>query len=351
MLPTHKDSIAHADDIASLHAWKNFTLRFWEENAPTHNEEQSRQLFHNGFYRSRAALYDLTENDLNAYLSDYQIHRLQSINKTYQTVLSNRVLCNHVMANYFEVEKNYCLITKSGVQWLEPPWWKDETTFPETVQIHSLDPGSYGPYRTVKLSKHSSSLEFQKTFIEQLASEAQETDETLIISAAPTQHRWLTAVSPYGYHLLHVLLVRESNDGLPEIAAASLTIGNSETHASSPAKVEDGALSASITPQTGLITACLTLAQQHKVESCLQHPETGQSLIGEYLPNWEAIKAALLKFFDESSYLHICSLSFVVTETGLSFFGTNTDAMAAHQMHQPLLEHPGIADHVNKVSG
>ncbi|MGP9806732.1 sugar-transfer associated ATP-grasp domain-containing protein [Halomonas sp. AOP12-C2-37] len=351
MFSTHKDSIAQADDIASLHAWKDFTLRFWEENAPIPKEEQSRQLFHNGFYSSRAALYDLTENDLNAYLSDYQIHRLQSINQKYQTVLSNRILCSHVMANYFEVEKNYCLITSNGAQWLAAPWWKDETAVLDTVQIHSLNPGSYAHYRTVKLGKHSSSPEFQKTFIKQLTNEAQETGETLIISTAPMQHRWLTAVSPHGYHLLHVLLVREPSDGLPEIAAASLTIGNSAHHASSPAKVEDGALSASINPQTGLITACLTLLQQGNVESCSLHPETGQPLVGEHLPHWEAIKAALLKFFDESSYLHICSLSFVVTETGLSFFGTNTDVMAAHQMHQPLLEHPGIANHLNKMSG
>ncbi|MGP9656021.1 sugar-transfer associated ATP-grasp domain-containing protein [Halomonas sp. AOP35-4E-18] len=351
MFSTHTDSIAHANDIASLQAWKDFTFRFWEDNAPTIKEEQSRQLFHSGFYRSRAALYDLTENDLNAYLSDYQSLRLQSINQKYQTVLSDRVLCGHVLANYFDVEKNICIISKNGAQWLESPWWATENTAPGEVHVHSLAPDSHAQYRKIKLAESSDSQVFQKAFINQLVEEAQEHSEALIISTAPVQHRWLTKVSPAGYHLLHVLLVREPDEGLPEIAAASLTIGSAATLSSTPARVEEGALSASINPQTGLITACRGLNQQGTVDTYLQHPDTAVTLVGEHLPSWEAIRKALLRFFDQSSYLHVCSLSFVVTETGVSFFGTNTDVMAAHQMHQPLLEHASIAHHLSKVSG
>ncbi|MFC7367416.1 sugar-transfer associated ATP-grasp domain-containing protein [Vreelandella zhaodongensis] len=351
MFSTHKESIAHADDIASLQAWKDFTLRFWEESAPTIKEEQSRQLFHSGFYRSRATLYDLAENDLNAYLSDYQSLRLQSINQKYQTVLSDRVLCSHVMANYFDVEKNICIISKNGAQWIESPWWTTESSAPSMVQVHSLAPDDHTQYRKIQLAENRDSLAFQKTLINQLVEEAEEQSEALIISTAPVQHSWLTKVSPEGYHLLHVLLVREPDEGLPEIAAASLTVGSKANQSNTPARVEEGALSASINPQTGLITACRGLNQQGVIDTYLQHPDTAQTLVGEHLPNWEAIRKALLRFFDESSYLHVCSLSFVVTETGVSFFGTNTDVMAAHQMHQPLLEHPGIANHLNKVSG
>lgn len=351
MFSTHTDSIAHANDIASLQAWKDFTFRFWEDNAPTIKEEQSRQLFHSGFYRSRAGLYDLTENDLNAYLSDYQSLRLQSINQKYQTVLSDRVLCGHVLANYFDVEKNICIISKNGAQWLESPWWTTGNTAPGEVHVHSLAPDSQAQYRKIKLAESSDSQVFQKAFINQMVEEAQEHNEALIISTAPVQHSWLTKVSPAGYHLLHVLLVREPDEGLPEIAAASLTIGSAATLSSTPARVEEGALSASINPQTGLITACRGLNLQGTIDTYLQHPDTAITLVGEHLPNWEAIRKALLRFFDESSYLHVCSLSFVVTETGVSFFGTNTDVMAAHQMHQPLLEHASIANHLSKVSG
>lgn len=351
MFSTHKDSIEHADDIASLQAWKGFTLRFWEENAPPIKEAQSRQLFHSGFYRSRAALYDLAENDLNVYLSDYQSLRLQAINQKYQTVLSDRVLCGHVMANYFEVEKNVCIISKNGAQWLESPWWTTENPAPSVVQIHSLAADNHVRYRKVDIAQNNDSQVFQKTFINQLIEEAQECNEALIISTAPIQHRWLTAINPLGYNLLHVLLVRDPHEGTPEIAAASLALGSNISQLSALARVEEGALSASINPQTGLITSCLALGQQGNIEEYLQHPDTDQVLVGEYLPNWEIIKEALLRFFDESSYLHVCSLSFAVTETGISFFGINTDVMAVHQMHQPLLEHPSIAHHLHGVSG
>ncbi|AYF34600.1 hypothetical protein CUU95_12635 [Vreelandella alkaliphila] len=351
MFSNHQEIIKHANDLESLLAWKDFTLRFWEESAPATEEEQNSQLFHNGFYRSRAGLYDLTENDLNAYLSDYQSLRLQSINQKYQTVLSDRVLCGHVLANYFGVEKNICVISKNGAQWLETPWWANGNTAPSEVHVHSLAPDNHAQSRKIKLAESSDSQTFQKAFINQLVEEAQEHNEALIVSTAPVQHSWLTKVSPVGYHLLHVLLVREPDEGLPEIAATSLTIGSTATLSNTPARVEEGALSASVNPQTGLITACRGLNQQGAINTYLQHPDTATTLVGEHLPNWAAIRKALLRFFDESSYLHVCSLSFVVTETGVSFFGTNTDVMAAHQMHQPLLEHPGITNHLNKVSG
>lgn len=348
MFSTHKDSIAHASDHASLQAWKDFSLRFWEEHVPVKAEQSCSQLFHSGFYRSRAALYDLAENDLNAYLSDYQALRLQSVNQKYQTVLSDRVLCGHVLANYVEVDKSVCIVSKNGAQWLEPPWWTTKTPVPSVVQVHSITPDNHARYRKINLTEKSGSLVSQQTFINQLIEEAQEHSEALIISTTPEQHSWLTTVSPHGYHLLHVLLVREP-EGLPEIAAASLTVGTQATPSNIPARVEDGALSASINPQTGLITACRALTERGVIETYLQHPDTGQTLIGEHLPNWAAIRKALLRFFDESSYLHVCSLSFVVTETGISFFGTNTDVIATHQMHQPLLEHPGIANHANTI--
>lgn len=351
MFSTHKDTVAHADDAPSLLAWKDFTLKFWKESAATITEEKSHQLFQSGFFRSREALYDLSENDINAYLSDYQSLRLQSINQKYQTVLSNRVLCGHVMANYVEVEKSICMISKNGAQWLEQPWWSDEAPTPNMVQLHSIAPDNHARYRKITLAQNSDSLAFQKAFINQLVEEAQEHDEALVISNAPTQHGWLTSVSPTGYHLLHVLLVREPEEGVPEIAAASLTIGTQATSSKTLMRVEEGALSASINPQTGLITACRGLTPQGSVEAYREHPDTAQTVVGEHLPNWTSIREALLRFFDESSYLHVCSLSFVVTETGISFFGTNTDVMAAHQMHQPLLEHPSIAHHLNGVSG
>lgn len=351
MFSNHQDIIKHANDLESLLAWKDFTLRFWGESAPTTKEEQSSQLFHNGFYRSRAGLYDLAENGLNVYLSDYQSLRLQAINQKYQTVLSNRVLCGHVLANYFGVEKNICMISKNGAQWLEPPWWTNGNTAPSEVHVHSLAPDDHTQYRRIKLAESSDSQTFQKEFINQLVEEAQEHNEALIISTAPAQHSWLTKISPDGYHLLHVLLVREPDEELPEIAAASLTLGSKANQSNTPARVEKGALSASINPQTGLITACRGLNQQGAIDTYLQHPDTATTLVGEHLPNWAAIRQALLRFFDESSYLHVCSLSFVVTETGVSFFGTDTDVMAAHQMHQPLLEHPSITNHLNQVSG
>lgn len=352
MFSNHYDAVKHANDATSLLAWKAFSLAFWEEDSATLPAELKKRLFEQGFYSSRAALYEFNEQEVSGYLSDYQSHTLHAANHTYQTVLLNRVLCGHVMANYFEVAPPYCIVTKQGAQWLEPAWWHDQSVSPAAVLVQPLSADSVAHYQKVVFSGTTDTTASQKALVASLTEEANAYDASLVVSAAPEQHAWLTALCPGHYHLLHVLMVRSPESGLPDIAAASLVVGR---HAQMTKRalpcVEEGALSVSIDPTTGLMTACRGLSEKGELATYAVHPDSSQPMVGERLPHWEQVKSALLRFFDESSYLHVCNVSVVITETGASFFGTHHHVIAAHQMHQPLLEHPSIAHHLNAISG
>ncbi|WP_445000708.1 sugar-transfer associated ATP-grasp domain-containing protein [Halomonas mongoliensis] len=275
MLSHHHQAIARAMDLESLHAWKVFSLAFWEE--PDHGLDSERQgeLFHAGFLRSRWSLYDLQEHGVESYLSDYQALCLQTVNAKYQTVLTDPVLCGHVMANYFQVPED-----GEGAMAAHPA----------------------------------------------LAEMADE-------------------------HLLHVLLVRDPQEWQPELAAITLVLScRCPRHGRLVQRVEEGALSASIDPSTGLITGCRLLDNAGQLERVIRHPDSGANLLGQRLPAWEQARDALLRFFDESSYLRHCHLTFVITEQGLSFVAAEADQLAAHQMHQPLLDNASIDHYLKRLT-
>lgn len=262
-------------DLESLQAWKVFSLAFWEESDCGLDNERQSELFHAGFLRSRWALYDLQEHGVDSYLSDYQAFCLQAANAKYQSVLADRVLCGHVMANYFQVPE-------AGA---------------DTMAAHPA-----------------------------LAEMADG-------------------------HLLQVLLVRDPRDWQPELAAITLVLSRHHSRQGrSIQRVEEGALSAGIDPATGMITGCRLLDDAGQPGRITRHPDSGANLLGQRLPAWEQAHEALLRFFDESSYLRYCHLTFIITEQGLAFVASEPDQLAAHQMHQPLLDNASIDHYLKRLT-
>jgi hypothetical protein len=344
----HQQTITQAMDLESLQAWKAFSLAFWDEPDYGLSPVQQRELFQAGFQRSRWALYDLHEHGVDSYLSDFLALRLQAANAKYQTVLADRVLCGHVMSNYFHVPTTYCVISAGGIQWLATPWWETgEETQPVGLCIHPLQPGAKLSVQDVTLPAQLDPIrEHQR--LETLREQAKRDDHSLVVTSAVPVHPVLAQMADES--LLHVLLVRQPDDWLPELVSATLVLGHrSASRQSGVLRVELGALSAAIDPETGLITRCRALNDAGDVESVSHHPDNGAALLGQQMPDWAQARDALLRFFDEASYLRVCHLTFVITEQGLSFVAAQNDQLAAHQMHQPLLDNDSIDTHLKRL--
>lgn len=337
----HHQGIAQAMDIEALKAWKAFSLSFWAEPDAGLNDTQKSELFHSGFLRSRWALYDLQEHAIDSYLSDFQVFYLQAANAKYQTVLADRMLCSHVMANYFYVPATYCVINAEKLQWLGAPWWEGEQPRPGALQLH-IDADS--SLKRLALPE-SSDPAGEQQLLSHLHEESQWQGSGITVADAMNAHPALARMAEESF--LYVLMVRASHEGQSEPVAITLALSRySRRHGRSVHRVEEGAISASIDPGTGLVIECQMLNEQGRLDQVSHHPDSGAALLGERLPGWENAREALMRFFDESSYLHYCHLTFVITERGLGFVSARPYQIAAHQMHRPLLDHASISDHL-----
>ncbi|MBB3230160.1 sugar-transfer associated ATP-grasp domain-containing protein [Halomonas stenophila] len=354
MFSGYHQSIHNARDGEALQAWKSFSLAYWEEPGFGLSEDLQQRLFHAGFLRSRWALYDMAEHGADGYLSDFQAMRLQAANAKYQTVMADRVLCSHVVSNYCPAPEIYCVVTAEEVQWVAAPWWHQDDHAPGELIVHPMQSGAAMPYQRVALREgrfHSALGEGgSDELVSNLQQQARQHGSAYVVSEHVSQGAFAETLAPGHLNLLNVLLVREQHEWRPQLASATLLIGRQGKDGEAALRVEEGALSAAIDHQTGLITACKGLDEGRRaLTDYAVHPQSGSRIVGQSLPGWQEIRRMLMAFFDEASYLRTCNLSFVLTDDGPCFFAACEGQLATHQIHRPLLDDPFISSHVNRL--
>lgn len=353
MFSRYHQSIQDAQDLEALQAWKTFSLAYWDEPGFGLPEALQQQLFQAGFLRSRWVLYDMEEHGADGYLSDFQAMRLQASNAKYQTVMADRVLCAHVLGNYCQAPDVYCVVTADDVQWVSPPWWKQRSHAHGELIVHPMQPDATAFYQRVSVRNGRFQGDLGEgssdDLVKVLQRQARRDSRTYVLTEHVSQGEFAEALAPGHLNLLNVLLVREQHEWRPQLASVSLLIGRQE-QGGGVLRVEEGALSASVDHETGLITSCKGLdAERQALVNYPIHPQTGDSIVGQSLPGWREIHKTLITFFDESSYLRSCNLSFVLTNEGLCFFAACEGQLAAHQMHRPLLDDPCVAGHIQRL--
>ncbi|MBF8223905.1 sugar-transfer associated ATP-grasp domain-containing protein [Halomonas sp. 328] len=341
-------------DPDALQAWQAFSLAFWDEPCFGLDQERQRQLFQAGFFRSRWFLYGMVDEPEPGYLSDFQAMRLQAANAKYQTVMADRVLCSHVMSNYCKVPEIHCVVTSEEVQWITSPWWRQGDAGSGELIIHPTQFGMGSGYQRVLLEDGSFRGPMGEgrsdELVQTLQARARQESCSYVLTEHVAQGGFAESLAPGHLNLLNVLLVREQNQWQPELAATTLLIGREREDGSHAMRVEDGALSASVDLETGLITSCKGLDESSQALASFPiHPQLGSSIVGRQLPDWQKTRQMLIAFFDESSYLRACNLTFLLTDDGPCFFAVCEGQLATHQIHRPLLSDPFISSHIDRL--
>ncbi|AXY41416.1 sugar-transfer associated ATP-grasp domain-containing protein [Halomonas sp. JS92-SW72] len=355
MFSQYQQDIREMQDGDALQAWKAFSLAYWEEPSYGLSDELQQRLFQAGFLRSRWALYAMEENRVDGYLSDFQAMRLQAANARYQAVMADRVLCSHVLDNYCRTPQIYAVVNAEEVQWMAPPAWLEEGQASGALVLHPLQPGWGAFFQRIVVEGghfHGSLGEGRSDeLVARVQDRARRHGGAYVLTEQVDQGGFAEGLAPGHLNLLNVLLVREPHEWRPQLVAASLLIGRRREDGGEALRVEEGALSASVDPVSGRITACKGLegTSSSVLASFVRHPQAGSQIVGESLPDWSGIREMLMTFFDESSYLRACHLSFVLTDEGPSFLAASDGHLAAHQLHRPLLGDPFIASHISRL--
>ncbi|RFA27999.1 hypothetical protein CAI21_13875 [Alkalilimnicola ehrlichii] len=352
----HKAYVQQLQGEARLAAWKEFSENYWKTKSGGTPGEKNEFLFRRGFYRNRWWLYGLGREDAANYLSDIQVCLLPAVNGVYANVANDRLLLNHALSAYCRVPVIHALRGLGAAEVSFSEEWEahraGSNDAPDMqVVIQPLPVSVQGRTETVSLAKGEFSGFGKHGPLKQLRHIVKDwslaANSAYLFSEALVQGRFARQMFPGAVNRLHVLMGRHHDSWEPHIVAAVLCIGTLSS--ASRTSLEAGGLSARVDTHTGELTACVGLLEGPKLGRHDVHPDTGTPIVGSRVPQWDSIRASLLRIFDESSYLRVCAFDFVLMDGELGLLGAALPDVVAIQVHRPLLADAVFADQLRRL--
>lgn len=352
----HKTYIKTLQGDGKNLSWKQFTDVFWNSDA-LRAGVKNEFLFRRGFLRDKWVLYGFDDNDPEEYLSDFQAAQINQANGIYANVLQDRMLLNHTLADYCVVPKIHALRGLDAQEVaLSGEWAAHHTdgTGPDLeVLIEPLLAGARGKVEVVNIS-NGRFEGLGKTGDMKLLSDitrdwSKAARLPYLFADNLQQGPFMSGLHAGGQNRLSVILTRNLDTWDPVISAATLMIGTGASDGR--LTLARGGLSAPVDLATGTVGAAAGIGAEQTVERHDTHPETGAALRDLVVPEWQEIRAALLRIMDESSYMRVAMLDFTLLADGrLGLIGPSQLDLSAVQVHQPLLRDPVFTETMRKLT-
>jgi hypothetical protein len=161
-----------------------------------------------------------------------------------------------------------------------------------------------------------------------------------VVSDFVEQAAYSRAIYPGTTNTLRLVTAHPSG-GAPLLAAAAHRFG---ADSSGPAdNWAQGGLMAGVDRASGSLGPAASRAGDGSLRWTERHPDTGTAIAGTRVPNWSAVHDGILACAAKLSFLPYVGWDVVVTEEGFTVIeGNKFPAVAAAQIHQPLLAQPGM---------
>jgi hypothetical protein len=304
------------------------------------------KMWRNDFFSQSYLIYNLAENDLRDYVSDYVRYRLAiRFNGYYAVVLYDKLYCNLLLNHFAEyLPKTHGVLRDGQLSLLGRGGNIALTDFPALLRHHGqmvLKPLAGTQGVGVHLLEERGgviTLDGLSLTDGELLAKMHRWQDYLVTDYV-RQHSYAAKIFPESTNTVRLLTLWDNEAGAPFIASAVHRFGVAKT-----APVDSwtrGGVSAAIDLQTGVLTKAGP--KPHRQAPCLSpcHPETGQQIEGVTIPYWPLIQERLLEIAAALHFIPYIGWDIIVTENGFQIIeANNCPDLLMFQIHGPLLANP-----------
>src|SRR5690554_1415025 len=315
------------DDIKKYHFKKLFSMiKMWSK----------------GFSYDKYYLYNIKENNLKDYLSDYCRAKTVYINFPYNHILNNKIIFEKVFNQYLRVAKNYAYIEKGNIHAL-----KEEYSFNNIEDVYNLlikegalvvKPVSGGGGKGVSILKYvENNLYFDKNKIDKnVLIKYLHTLDDYVITEFIKQGSFPAQFTKESTNTIRIIMMRNPKTNEPFIAGCAHRFGSSKS--SGKDNFSLGGFSVGIDIKTGILSSAVTNPQKGKLLWFDKHPETNKQIKGVKIPNWDKIKTELISVMEKIPYIKYIGWDIILTDDGIiAIEGNDHPETRSVQAHVPLL--------------
>lgn len=332
---SHIKRVGRLEGEAKLGVWRELADGFIRSR-PMPPAQTAGYLLERGFAADRALLYDLPNDQVEDYLTDLQVALLPGANGKDSIVLENRVLFSQVFGNVLPFARRLCSIRDGHyvpmggspgldvVAARESGWLHAFPAEAETAEGIWVDLAARLIYGAAGVRPYSD-----------LAEALLEDGRDLLVVEDPGPHGPIAASGGQPANRLRLFILRSADTHLPEPSGAvySIATGNSSPLLS----VRGGAISASVNLDSGRLNNAIAIVDGFKVHTD-SHLGTGAPIVGEAIPEWERIVAAVQQAMRIIPMFAVVQFDLALTPGGFVVLDAKSRCDAPEfQVHGPLM--------------
>lgn len=301
------------------------------------------KLLMKGFFSWHYTLYDLKNNDIKYYLSEYKRRKTRFINRKAAYILSDKLICDQILRQYVRTANIYGIIFKGIIYSIHNnvPMTsiKDIMAYLENIGPLVLKPNSGTDggkgvivVQIINGTIISNGREVNMDEFTQLI----ESLNSYIICEYIKQGKYGDSLFSETVNSIRILTMLSPEDNKPFIGATVQRIGTKE---SSPVdNWAAGGLSAYIDIATGVLSEAVSfkdgVLRYHET-----HPDTGKQIKGISVPNWEGVKNKILYLASKLPYLPYIAWDVVLLDDEILVIeANNCSDVSFLQAQEPLLK-------------
>jgi len=277
-----------------------------------------------GFTADQYVRYDLKNNDISDYISEFERWKSRRINGRYNVIMDDKLLFPEVFGRYVDVPKNLAWIDKGtvynliGGQFTVPNLCSLLAKYKQVVVKPVYAQGSGRGVHLICWTEDGILVNGQKHTWDSLMASLTKLTNYVIVEYV-WQHPYSAKLFPKSTNTIRLVSVLD--DGQASLINAVHRIG---VEASIPVdNGTKGALVAEIDMETGTLGRAKTF---YKITSFTKHPETGAPIQNIQIPHWAQVKEKVLAVAQNFPYIPFMAWDIVITRDGFMVIEVNTSS-------------------------
>lgn len=309
-----------------LELTSRYVFRIWgaKNHIPTPFHKKVKANLSGGYLADQYSLYDFDNNDRREYISEYEWYKSRYINEPFNAMFDNKIICNEVLERYIRVPKIF--VAKNQGRLIK---YTDIDTYEGVLDLLRREEKLYIKPISAGKGKGVYLLTFdnEEFFVDDQVKSASEMisflkkDSNWLLTEAIQQGAYLNSIYDKTANTIRFITWKSPETGEFEVFFAVQRIG---TKATIPVdNGSRGGLVAQIDLDTGILSEARNL---HSLNCWEYHPDSGASIKGAQIPNWEAVKREMLELANRFPFMNFMAWDLLLTEEGICIIEANTSS-------------------------
>lgn len=272
-----------------------------------------------GFTSDQYIRYNLKEDYIGDYISEFERWKSRTVNGRYNLVLDDKIIFQEVFMKYVDIPKNIAWVRNGKVYDLKGSCIQDNEIIDilekhEKVYIKPVY-GSGGGRGVHLIRKLKDNIYMDDRIIK--IEDIKNLNDYIVVEFVE-QHRYSREIFDKSTNTIRLITTMDSSENVVNILHAVHRIG---VKTSIPVdNCRRGALAAKVDINTGILGGAKTYFDTRVYD---YHPDTKKSIKGVKVPHWDHIKTKIIEVAKKFPYIPFMAWDIVITENSFSVIEIN----------------------------